>query len=77
MTSQSKKNLQLILHPYVFVLKEGIEIKDNFLDYSLMILQVTSPETIKSPQRSLSPLPSLPIMQLDKGSLIPTFAKTN
>lgn len=44
-----KKNLKPILHPYIFVLKEGAQIKENFLDYTLMILQVGKPEIIKSP----------------------------
>ena len=48
---QARKNFQLIAHPYVFVLREGKKIKKDFLDYSLMMLQVTSPETIKSPPR--------------------------
>lgn len=52
MPTQSNKNLKALLHPYIFVLKEGGGIKDNFLDYSLMMLLVTSPETIKSPKKS-------------------------
>lgn len=49
MSFRPRQNLKLILHPYVFVLKEGIEIKKDYLDYSLMMLMVASPETIKSP----------------------------
>ncbi len=37
--------------PFVFVLKEGHKIKDNPLDYSLMLMQVGRPEIIKSPIR--------------------------
>lgn len=44
-----KKELKLILHPFVFVLKEGKEIKQDYLDYSLMMLQVGRPEILKSP----------------------------
>lgn len=49
MSFRSAKDLKLILHPYLFVLKEGAQIQHNYLDYSLMMLQVTSPEIIRSP----------------------------
>ena len=52
MAFRSCKDLKLILHPYLFVLKEGTKIQKDFLDYSLLMLQVTSPEIIKSPQRA-------------------------
>jgi hypothetical protein len=54
----SRKNLKEIFHPYVFVLKEGERIKDNYLDYSLMILQLTAPETIRSPLKRVHAIPS-------------------
>jgi hypothetical protein len=50
----NKKNLNHILHPYQFVLKEGPKIRDDFMDYSLLILQIGKPETIKSPRLYLS-----------------------
>lgn len=50
MRSRIKKELNLILHPYQFVLKEGQGIQDNFFDYSLLMLQMGCPETIRSPQ---------------------------
>lgn len=37
------------LNPYLFILKEGVEIKDDLLDYSLMILNVNCREIMKSP----------------------------
>lgn len=48
---RSRTNIQLrtILHPYIFVLKEGKEINDNFFDYSLMMMLINSNETIRSP----------------------------
>lgn len=49
MTSRPTHPLKTILHPYVFVLKEGGEIKKDFLDYSLVMLFVHSREIIKSP----------------------------
>ena len=39
------------LHPYIFVLKEGKEIKDNFLDYSLLLLQVGPIDVLHSPNK--------------------------
>lgn len=52
MTFRSNKDLKQLLHPYLFALKEGPGIKKDFLDYSLLMLQVTSPEIIRSPHRS-------------------------
>lgn len=49
MTSEAKHNLKTILRPYLFILKEGGKIKNNLLDYSLMMLLINSSETIKSP----------------------------
>lgn len=45
----SNKDLLSILHPYLFVLKEGGDIESNFLDYSLLMLHVSAPEVIHSP----------------------------
>ncbi len=56
MAFRSNKDLKLILHPYLFALKEGSQIKRDFLDYSLMMLQVTSPEIIPSPHTPLTKL---------------------
>lgn len=47
---QDQNHLKALLHPYVFILKEGGKIKKNLLDYSLMMLYVHSSETIRSPQ---------------------------
>ena len=49
MTSRHANPLKSILHPYIFVLKEGGGIKNDFLDYSLMMLFIHSRETIPSP----------------------------
>jgi hypothetical protein len=49
MASRINKDLKTMLHPYLFVLKEGTKIQEDFLDYSLLILQVGRPEIIKSP----------------------------
>lgn len=39
------------LHPYMFVLKEGRGIKEDYLDYSLLMLQISSPEVLPSPEK--------------------------
>jgi hypothetical protein len=49
MAIKYRKDLKLLVHPFLFVLKEGRKIQDNFLDYSLLMLQVVSPEILKSP----------------------------
>lgn len=47
------KRLKLLVHPYIFVLKEGRDIQGNFLDYNLLMLQVNCPETIRSPKNDI------------------------
>lgn len=56
MTSEVKQTLKTILHPYLFVLKEGGKIKKDLLDYSLIMLLINSSETIKSPESKLKTL---------------------
>lgn len=46
------------LHPYVFVLKEGAEIHKDFLDYSLLLLQMGQGDILRSPKID-KPLTSL------------------
>jgi hypothetical protein len=43
------KSYDQLLHPYVFVLKEGGDIQEDFLDYSLLLLQVGKPDVLHSP----------------------------
>lgn len=38
-----------IIQPYIFALKEGKNIKEDLLDYSLMMLQMSKPQIIKAP----------------------------
>lgn len=47
--------LKTIIHPYVFVLKEGKKIKNNPLDYSLMMFFLHPPETIGTQNGSVDP----------------------
>jgi hypothetical protein len=48
MPALDHKHLMHLLYPYMFMLKEGPEIKKNSMDYSLLILQ-TKFETLQSP----------------------------
>ena len=49
MALRKNEQIKVMLHPYVFVLKEGTKIGDNYLDYSLLMLQITCPEVLPSP----------------------------
>lgn len=49
MMPRMNKRLKLLVHPYLFVLKEGRNIQGNFLDYNLLMLQIGTPQTIHSP----------------------------
>lgn len=46
------KNFDHLLHPYIFVLKEGNKIQQDYLDYSLLLLQVGQADVIYSPHRT-------------------------
>lgn len=54
MKESQPKPFDHFLHPYIFVLKEGKEIHQDFLDYSLLLLQVGQPDIIPSPERGQS-----------------------
>jgi hypothetical protein len=60
MVFRNNKDLKLILHPYIFVLKEGHTIQNDLLDYSLIMLQVNCHEIIKSPKTKESNEPAPP-----------------
>lgn len=51
MNSSVRKGWQSIVHPYNFALKEGLKIRKNPLDYSLMIMLVTPNQTLPSPKK--------------------------
>lgn len=59
------KPLDHLLHPFVFVLKEGTKIQSDFLDYSLVLLQVGQAQTLPSPF-SKRPTPNLTIQYKKK-----------
>lgn len=52
MKESRPKPFEHFLHPYVFVLKEGNEIHKDFLDYSLLLLQVGQADILPSPRNS-------------------------
>lgn len=43
------KSIKNLIHPYIFVLKEGNDIEKNRLDYSLMMLKIGPSEHFPSP----------------------------
>lgn len=49
MSSKPNSQIALLCHPYLFALKEGNKIRDNLMDYSLLLLQRNCTEVIKSP----------------------------
>ncbi len=49
MKESRPKPFDHFLHPYIFVLKEGKEIHKDFLDYSLLLLQVGQADILPSP----------------------------
>lgn len=52
MKESRSKPFDHFLHPYIFVLKEGKEIHQDFLDYSLLLLQVGQADILPSPNNS-------------------------
>ena len=52
MKESRSKPFDHFLHPYIFVLKEGKEIHQDFLDYSLLLLQVGQADILPSPNHS-------------------------
>lgn len=61
--SSQAKPFDYFLHPYVFVLKEGQEIHKDFLDYSLLLLQVGQVDILPSPSTRQK---IYPILQLKR-----------
>jgi len=49
MTSSLRKGWQSIAYPYSFALRQGHKIKQDPMDYSLMMMLVTAHETLTSP----------------------------
>lgn len=51
MNSNLKENLKTMVHPYIFVLKEGNGIGkgEDLIDYSLLMLKISSTEILASP----------------------------
>lgn len=51
MQKSRSKPFDHLLHPYIFVLKEGTGIDADFLDYSLLLLHVGQADIIPSPRQ--------------------------
>jgi len=51
------KDLQALVHPYLFILQEGRYIKEDMLDYSLQMLHIRCFEVIKAPKKRPLPKP--------------------
>ncbi|MFI0434722.1 MAG: hypothetical protein ACH350_03205 [Parachlamydiaceae bacterium] len=49
MKNSPPKPFEHFLRPYLFVLKEGKEINEDFLDYSLLLFKVGFADVLPSP----------------------------
>lgn len=67
MKDSTSRPLNHLLNPYLFVLKEGKEIQEDFLDYSLLLLQVGQPAVIPSPN-NIRQFPTLSIQLIKRQS---------
>lgn len=47
--ARQNHDLMMMCHPYLFALKEGHEITQNFFDYSLLLMQRHCTEIVNSP----------------------------
>lgn len=65
MKESRTKPFDHFIHPYIFVLKEGKEIHKDFLDYSLLLLQVGQADILASPN-SIKPFFSATSIQFLK-----------
>lgn len=67
--AQNSNQLTIICHPYLFALKEGSKIKQDMMDYSLLLLQRNCSEVIKSPeaqQPKMTIVDSIPLFVMNK-----------
>jgi len=51
MKYKTQSTLTLACHPFMFALKEGTAYQENMMDFSLMLLQRTCTECIRSPNK--------------------------
>ena len=65
MKQDPRSTFDNFLHPIVFVLKEGATIQNDFLDYSLLLLQMGQGDILRSPA-GLRRVSSNPTIQLLK-----------
>lgn len=69
MSKRSRRDLSLLLHPFMFVLKHGEQIEQDPMNFSLTILHVNSPEIVKSPTVHQIELPVVPPAKADTKSV--------
>lgn len=68
MANRNSRGLKNLVQPYVFVLKEGTEIKEDYMDYSLLMLQVNCHETLRSPKPSRTFPPAVRLQPKQKST---------
>jgi len=76
MSSQFSNDLKPMLHPYAFILKEGEEIKEDLLDYSLVMIHVNCREVIKTPREGKPSLEDVPLLTQTHAT-VGEFSKTD
>lgn len=65
MAQKLNEQLKNHLHPFAFALKEGKKINQNFLDYTLMLIQIHNNEVMRSPSHyQKAEIPLLPKTKL-------------
>lgn len=64
--ASAPKRFDYFLHPYLFVLKEGNEIKKDYLDYSLLMFQVGHVPVLPGPSQPIKLFSTSPIRMLKK-----------
>jgi hypothetical protein len=52
MMKTTPKQANHFLNPYIFILKEGKQIQENYLDYSLLLLKIGQVTVLPSPHRA-------------------------
>lgn len=55
-TERDDSFLNILCHPYLFALQESAETKGDPMDYSLLLLQRTCNEVIRSPKSEAAPI---------------------
>lgn len=75
MSSYFPKDFKQLLHPYAFILKEGLEIQEDLLDYSLVMLHINCREVIKTPSKKAPSRKAKPANPKPQAALTDGYAK--